>query len=313
VKNKLNCLTKFQVQLKTWAKNPLQNPNKVLECLSSNSFNYLLPEFANITCPIDYCKNTYLPNHLNWFLKQKGFIFQSQVVKRTSFCEDFFHNLIDSTTNLQEVENEIANLMNNHKLAMFISNKKLTKKSLDILKRVNRYEMIRVSYNSQIQNFITQKLQGYGFLGDKLDYILTPTFGTVYPFLAEEYIKTNKSSSTMAKKYFGNSVKDLNVKLKTITEFSDPILLSKRNKKLKEVKGYKQMLYRKHPELLWIDGLITFDNLVDKLIVYSGILRHSVFLKLALFIGSDLKDEEVFKLDITEVERHIIDKPVPKL
>ncbi|MEM3088544.1 MAG: hypothetical protein QXP20_05475 [Candidatus Bathyarchaeia archaeon] len=285
----------FDEELAKWARYPLARPNRLISTFKQNSFSYL-DKIGRIDAPIEFCKKVFLPNHLTWFLKDKNFVSQTKVAIGTQTSKKFFGNLIKATINLYRVQSSIKKLLNQNKISYFYSDKNLINKSIGLLKLANKYEILRVSYNSQIRQYIDKRLSSLVISQDELHTILTPTYGTIYTFLAEEYLKGGENIDFIAKNYFAKSRKDAEIKFPSWKEFVDRDFIRKRNDNLSNILLEKKKLYRVNKELVWIDGLITFDNLIDKLIVYSGILRHDTFLKLALFSNSSLSPEEVFKL-----------------
>lgn len=284
----------FDIELNKWGHNPLANPDKLISTFKQNRFNYL-NKFSGIDAPIDFCKKIFLPNHLAWFLTDKRFIESVRVVKKTRTPKEFLNNLINATVDLYRVQFAIRHILEQNTFSDICLNDQIMDISVRLLGKAREYEVKRVAYNSQIRDYVEQKLSVYGLSPDNLDIVLTPTFGTIYTFLAEKYIKNNKDIDFIANNYFAGSKRDAEIKLPRWMGFVDLDLIRERYKNLDNVFLKKKELYKDNEELLWIDGLITFDNLIDKLIVYSGILRHDVFLKLALFFNSNLTPEEIFK------------------
>jgi len=290
-------MSNFDEELIKWSINPLADPGALISTFKQNRFKYL-KKFDGTDTPIDFCKKVFLPNHLNWFLENENFIRQRDYSTKTKTTKAFFTNLLEATAELYKIQNEVKMLLEENKASDFYSDKKLIDKAVNLLKAINNYEVSRVGYNSQIRDYIDQKLLQFNLSQAELHTVLTPTFGTIYTFLAEEYLRNKNDISYIAKNYFANSIKDAETKFTKWKNFIDPVFIKNRDNRLTEIKLKKKNLYKKSNELIWIDGLITFDNLIDKLIVYSGILRHDTFLKLALFSNSGLSPEEVFRLEV---------------
>lgn len=285
----------FDKELNKWGHNPLASLDKLISTFKQNRFNYL-NKFSGIDVPIDFCKKIFLPNHLTWFLTDKRFVESVKAAKKTRTSKEFLSNLINATVDLYKVQLAIRQILEQNEVSDIRSNNQLRDSSIKLLKKAREYEAMRVAYNSQIRNYIDRRLLLYGLSQDNLHIVLTPTFGTIYTFLSEKYVENNKDIDFIADNYFAGSKRDAEKKFPMWKEFVDLDLKRKLDKNLNSVLLKKKKLYKGNEELLWIDGLITFDNLIDKLIVYSGVLRHDVFLKLALFLNSDLTPEEVFRL-----------------
>ncbi len=284
----------FDKELNKWGRHPLTNPDKLISTFKQNRFNYL-NKFGGIDAPIDFCKRVFLPNHLSWFLKDKNFIKSVEVARRARTSKEFLSNLIDATVDLYKVQLAIRQILEQNKISDICSNNRLRNVSIKLLEKVREYETTRVAYNSLVRDYINRRLLFFGLSQNNLHVVLTPTFGTIYTFLSEKYLKNNRDIDFIADNYFAGSKKDAEIKFPRWREFVDLDLIRKRDRNLRNVLLKKKELYKNNEELLWIDGLITFDNLIDILIVYSGLLRHDVFLKLSLFSNSSLTPEEVFK------------------
>jgi len=284
----------FDEEFNKWGRNPITSPDKLISTFRQNRFNYL-NKFSGIEAPIDFCKKVFLPNHLTWFLEDKNFVRSIKVARKAPTSKEFLNNLIDATVDLYKVQLSIRRVLEQNKISDIHLNNQLRTKSVKLLEKAKKYETMRVAYNSQIRDYVDQRLSLFGLSQDNLNIVLTPTFGTVYTFFSEKYLKNNIDMGFIADNYFAGSKKDAEIKFPKWKEFADLELIKNRDKNLNNVLLKKRELYKNNKELLWIDGLITFDNLIDKLIVYSGILRHDIFLKLALFSDSNLAPEEIFK------------------
>lgn len=280
-------------------KSPQSNPEPILQSLSSNDLTYTY-NLLHTEAPIDFFKKIFLPNHLYWFLLEPCYIDKLAEAQHEKVSKSYFDNLLCSTLSLYKYEQKIKK-----QIGEFIKSptENLRKSICNLLLGEYDTEVLRVAYNSQVKDFIREYIITFPITNDEKAILLMPSYGTVYSYLASQ--SYNNDLDTLAQKFFGSSLKDAESRTSSLTsaEYINDYLREQRE--LEAIRYKKEILFQKNKNLVFIDGLITFDKLIDKLIVYSGLLRHSVIAKYLLLKNTGLTAVEIFKIPTKELSNYI--------
>ncbi len=289
----------FKTELNLWKHKPQQDPSQIISTFRDNDITYMVTVLSTDS-PIDYFKKIFLPNHLSWFLLEPEYLEKLYEAQQETNPYKYFLKLINATINMYLIEKELYQLNTRQLDTNLQENFSLMQ---NLLEQEFIFEVERIAYNSHLKDFIRNYISKSKFSLSEQANLFVPSYGTIFNYLAQEGYK--KSIKEISLDFFGGSIKDATNKTKGLEIYNNKRDLKNEQEYLERERNIKKEIFQKDNNLMYIDGLITFDKLIDKLIVYSGLLRHSVFSKKILLqhLKKNMTDAEIFKTKTKDLKK----------